>query len=236
MKKQVVVIGAGRFGSSVAVELFQAGNDVLVIDLVEEKVQALRDSVTYAVRADATNVEVLRELGVPNFEVGVVAIGSDIQASILTTVLLKDLGVSYVVARAVNDLHGRTLQRVGADLVVYPEKEMGERVAHVLLNPGVLDYMSVAQDFGISKVRPPETMIGRTLEEANLGGPRDRYRLVVLAIRRGREYILLPSKDEVLEPGDVLVVAGRTEHLASLHEKAREMFREAGTQTATGTR
>lgn len=222
MKKQVVVIGAGRFGISVASELYQAGNDVLVIDKDESKIQQLLGQATYAVKADATNEAALKELGVPNFEVGVVAIGSDIQASVLITVLLKSLGVPFIIARAVSNLHGMTLERIGANKVVYPEQEMGVTVAHVLLNPGVLDYMSVAPKFGISKVRPPDSIVGRTLEQAGLTSTKEKHGLVVLAIRRGREYILIPAKSEDIKSGDVLVVAGATDSLAKLHEQVKE--------------
>ena len=223
MNKQVVVVGLGRFGNSVARELYQTGHEVLAVDTDELKIQDMMGLATYAVKADATNEAVLRELGVQNFDVGVVSIGSDIQASILITVLLKSLGVPFIIARAVNELHGDTLERVGADKVVYPERETGLRVAHILFNPGVLDYMGIVTGFGIIKVRPPERIINSTLESAGLSDARDKYGIAVLAIRRGREHILTPSKDEVIRPGDQLIVAGRDEHLGRLQEIAREV-------------
>lgn len=222
MKKQVVVVGLGRFGSSVARELYQMGHDVLAVDTDELKIQDTLGQVTYAVKADATSEAVLRELGVPNFDVGVVSIGSDIQASILVTVLLKSLGISFLIARAVNPLHGDTLERIGADKVVYPERETGVRVAHILFHPGALDYMDIVTGFGIVKVRPQDQMVNRTLESAGLSGARDKYGIAVLAIRRGREHILTPSRDEIIKPGDQLIVAGRDEHLGRLQEMARE--------------
>jgi len=222
MKKQVVVVGLGRFGTSVASELYQMGHDVLAVDTDELRIQDMLGRVTYAVKADATNEAVLRELGVQDFDVGVVSIGSNIQASILITVLLKSLGVSFLIARAVNALHGDTLERIGADKVVYPEQETGLRVAHILFNPGVLDYMEMVTGFGIVKVRPPDVMVNHTLESAGLSDARDKYGIAVLAIRRGREHILIPSKDEVIRPGDQLIVAGRDEHLGRLQEMARE--------------
>ena len=226
MKRQVVVVGMGRFGSSVARELYQMGHDVLAIDKEESEVQELLGQVTYAVKADATNEAVLRELGVPNFDVAVVAVGTDIQASVLTTVLLKSLGVPRVIARATNALHGLTLERIGADKVVYPEQEMGVRVAHVHFITDVLDYMEVVPNFGISKIRPPDHIFNRSLEEAGLGGPRDKYGIAVLAIKRGREHILTPSKDEVVRPGDILVVAGKAESLGRLYAAGRDWQRE----------
>ena len=217
MKKQVVVIGLGRFGSSVAREMYQMGHDILGIDLDEKNVQDMLGHVTYAVKADATNEAVLRELGVSNFDVAVVAIGSDIQASILVTVILKDLGIPFIVTRSINELHGNAMERIGADKVVYPEQEMGRRLAHIEFDPDVLDYMEVAPNYGITKLRPPEKIVKRTLEEAGLTGPRDKYGVAVLAIRRGRDYFLTPAKDEEIRPGDILMVAGSNEQVGKIH-------------------
>ena len=177
---------------------------------------------TYAVRADATNEAVLRELGVSNFDVAVVAIGSDIQASILVTVLLKDLGIHFIVTRAINELHGNTMERIGADKIVYPEQEMGRRLAHIGFEPGVLDYLEVGPNYGITKLRPPEQMVKRTLEEAGLTSSRDKYGIAILAIRRGREYILPPAKNEEIRPGDILIAAGNNEQLGRIHTSAKE--------------
>lgn len=223
MKKQVVVIGLGRFGSSIAKELYQMGHDVLAMDLDEHSVQDMLGQVTYAVKADATNEAVLKELGVSNFDVAVVAIGTDLQASILVTVLLKDLEIPFVVTRAINELHGNTMERIGADKVVYPEQEIGRRLAHVGFDPGVLDYMEIAPTSGITKLRPPEQLVKRTLEEVGLAGPRDRYGIAVLAIRRGRDYVLVPAKNEEIKPGDILVVAGNSEQVSKIHDLPREL-------------
>ncbi len=236
MKKQVVVIGLGRYGSSVAQELYQMGHDVLAIDLDEQNVQEVLGHVTYAVKADGTNEAVLKELGVSNFDVAVVAIGSDIQASILVTVILKDLGIPFIVARAINELHANVMERVGADKVVYPEQEMGRRFAHIGFDPGVLDYMEVTPSYGITRLRPPEQMIKHTLEEAGLAGPRDKYGIAVLAIRRGRDAYLLPSKDEEVKPGDILILAGTSEQLGKIHSAARELRLEPELTTTESSR
>ena len=232
MKKQVVVVGLGRFGSSISQELYQAGHDVLALDLDEKKVQNALGEVTYAVRGDATSETLLKELGVQNFDVAAVAIGSDIQASILVTVLLKSLGIPFILARASNQLHGDTLERIGADKVVYPELETGRRLAHVEFHPGVIDYMDVASNYGITKMRPPEHLVKHTLEEAGLSGPRDKYGLAVLAIRRGRECVLVPSKDEEIRPGDILIVAGNTEQLGKLHLSPKEHAKQSQVEPA----
>ena len=224
MKKQVCVIGLGRFGRTVAQELFQSGHDVLAIDLDEGEIQDLLGHVTYAVRADASSESVLRELDVADFDVAIVALGSDnVQASILITVLLKDLGVPYVIARAANELHGETLERIGVDRVVYPEMEAARRAAHVGFETGIVDYMSIVPNFGISKVHPPEQMLNRTLEEVGLAGSTDSHGVSVLAVRRVRSYILHPARDEEIKPGDILVVAGTNEQVGRLYSMAKEL-------------
>ena len=224
MKKQVCVIGVGRFGAAVARELYQSGHDVLAIDIDEVKIQDLLGQVTYAVRADASSESVIKELDVADFDVAVVALGGEnVQASIMITVLLKSIGVPFVIARAATELHGSTLERVGADRVVYPEMESARRTAHIGFDPGIIDYMPVVPNFGISKMRPPEPMIGHTLEEVGLAGSPDRHGVSVLAIRRGRTSLLHPAKEEEIRPGDVLIVAGTNEHIGRLSDAAREL-------------
>ena len=224
MKKQVCVIGLGRFGATLAQELYQSGHDVLTIDVDEAKVQDQLGRATYSVRADATNESILKELDVAEYDVCIVCLGSDnIQASILVSVLLKSLGVPFIIARAANELHGSTLERIGVDRVVYPEAESARRTAHVGFDTGVIDYMSIVPDFGISKLRPPEEMLGHTLEEAGLAGSADRHGISVLAIRRGRTSFLHPANDEEIKAGDVLIVAATNEHLGKISEIARHL-------------
>ena len=218
MRKRVCVIGMGRFGIGVASELYQAGHDVLVIDNNEARVQEMLGRATYAVKGDATQENGLRELGVHEYDVAVLTLGDDnVQASILIAMVLKSMGLSYIIARAANQLHGETLERIGVNRVVFPEEESAKRLAHVDFNPDVLDYMEVASNVGISKVRPQHDMVRKTLEAAGLAGNNGHHAsLTVLAIRRGRTHILTPSKDEVIQPGDVLVVLGPSEYVASV--------------------
>ena len=224
MKKQVCVIGLGRFGSTLAQELYQSGHDVLTIDVDEAKVQDQLGRATYSVRADATNESILKGLDVAEYDVCIVCLGSEnIQSSILVSVLLKSLGVPFIIGRAANELHGSTLERVGVDRVVYPEAESARRTAHVGFDTGIIDYMSIVPDFGISKLRPPEEMVGHTLEEAGLAGSADRHGISVLAIRRGRTSFLHPAKDEEIKAGDVLIVAATNEHLGKISEIARHL-------------
>ena len=224
MKKQVCVIGMGRFGSTVAHELYQSGHDVLAIDVDEAKIQEQLGRVTYAVRADATNESVLQELDIPDYDVVIVALGSEnIQASVGMTVLLKSMGIPMLIARAATDLHGETLERIGADRVLFPEAENARRVARLEFTRELLDYMPVLADYGISKIRPPEAMLHHTLEEAELSGAGDRHGISVLAIRRGRTCLLHPARDEVMQPGDVLILAATSEQIGKLPDIARKL-------------
>ncbi len=233
MNKQVCVIGLGRFGSTMAREIYQSGHDVLAIDADEARIQEQLGYVTYAVRADATNESVLRELDIPDYDVAVVALGGDhVQASVGVTVLLKSLGVPMIIARAADDLHGETLGRIGADRVIFPEAENARRVARLEFTPGLMDYMPILTDYGISKIRPPEGLLHKTLEAAGLSGAGDRHGISVLAIRRGRTSFLHPSKDEVLQPGDVLILAATNEQLSKLPEIAKRLAAAADPQPA----
>ncbi len=233
MKKQVCVIGLARFGAAVARELYQSGHDVLAIDLDEAKVQDLSGQVTYAVRADASNEAALKQLDVAGFDVAVVALaGENVQTSIMITVLLKSIGVPYVIARAANELHESTLEKVGADRIVYPELESAWRTAHIGFDPGVMDHMPILPNYGISKIQPPEQMIGHTLEEVGLAGTQDTQGVALLAIRRGRSSFLHPAKDEQIKAGDVLIVAGSNHQILQLNDAAKGLPPPVPTATA----
>ena len=158
--KQFAVIGLGRFGVSVARTLFKGGYEVLAIDSNEERVQKISSEVTHVVQADTTDENALKALGIRNFDVVVVAIGEDVQANVLTTLLLKELGVNYIVAKAKNELHGKMLEKIGADRVVYPERDMGQRVAHNLVSTNVLDYIELSPDLSLVEVTTPKVLGG----------------------------------------------------------------------------
>lgn len=223
MRKQVVVIGLGRFGSAVARSLRQLDHQVLAIDRDSRAVQEVAPYVTEAIQADATDETTLRDLGVANFDIAVVAVGSDIPTSLMTTVLLKRLGVPLVVARMRDDLHGAVLEKVGADKVVSPEKETGARLAHSLTMAQVLDYLEVARDFGISKIAPPDSFLGKTLEEVGLTPRRQQDGVSVLLIRRGNNQVVVtPDRFEKVLRGDILVLAGRDEALDRLRLTAKQ--------------
>ncbi|MTI96184.1 MAG: TrkA family potassium uptake protein [Firmicutes bacterium] len=214
--KQFLVIGLGRFGISLATALVEKGHEVLGVDSREELVQNASSSITQAIQADATDEKSLRTLGVTNFDVAVVAIGQDIQASILCTLILKELGVKYIVAKAQNHLHGKVLSKTGADRVVFPERDMGVRVANNLVSTNLLDYIELSDDFSIMEITAPEFCVGKTLAQLRLP---NRFSINVIAVKHGPSEInITPAADDTIEEGDIMVVVGRNRHLKRLEE------------------
>ncbi len=216
MKQQVAVIGLGRFGSSVARSLYNLGHDVLAIDTSEDRVQSMMGQVSYPVTCNATEDAVLTELGITDYDAAVVAIGSDIVSSIMTSVLLKTMGMKYIVSRARNELHAHALELLGVDKIVHVEEEMGSRLAHNLFNPNVQEYLELTRNFGISRLTAPDRFVNMNLNELGFSRPRDRYGLVVLAIVRGNDITLNPDSGERIRRGDNLVISGRDEQLETL--------------------
>lgn len=212
-KKQFAVIGLGRFGSSVAKFLDEMGYEVLAVDDNPERVQQLAHKVTHAVTADCTDEEAMKELGIRNFDVVVVAIGLDIQASILTTLILKELGVGTIVVKAQNELHGKVLSKIGADKVVYPERDMGIRVAHHLISPNILDHIELSDGYSIVEMQLPGGLVGKNLKQLDI---RQKYNCNVLAVKRSGQMNITPQSDEPLLKDDILVIVGRNEQLAKL--------------------
>lgn len=221
MGREFAVIGLGRFGTSVARTLYDLGHNVLAVDVDEAKVQALANQVTHVVQADGTDELALRALGIRNFETVVVSIGQDLEASILVTLMLKEMGVATVVAKAASDAHGKVLERVGADRVVYPEKDMGARVARFLAESNILDYIELTPHVSVIEFAVANMMHGKTLREIDL---RAKYGVTVLAIRRGDKVRISPPGDEPLRPGDILVAIGENENIEKL-QKVQERER-----------
>jgi trk system potassium uptake protein TrkA len=201
---QVVVIGLGRFGGSVAEELMRLGFEVLGIDGQAEMVQRYAEALTHVAEADATSDEALAQLGVGDFRHAVVGIGSDIEASVLTTAALVDIGVPNIWAKAVTRAHGRILERVGAHHIVFPEHDMGHRVAH-LVGGRIIDWFQLDEDFAMVETVVPSTLVGRTLGES---GVRSKYGVTVVCIKPVGEGFTYATPDTVLEKGAVVVVAG----------------------------
>lgn len=210
MKRQFVIIGCGRFGKGVAQKLVDLGCEVLAIDKNEETIQEVSTYATSAMQADATDENTIKSLGIRNFDVAVVTIGSDIQSSILVTLMCKELGVKYVVAKAQNELHAKVLHKVGADRVVFPEREMGIRIANNLVSDNILDYISLAPDYSIVEVVALDEWIGNTLKEIDI---RAKYGINVMAIKHGDEINIAVSADDQVKEGDVLVVIGHNDDL-----------------------
>ncbi|GIP40847.1 potassium transporter Trk [Paenibacillus sp. J31TS4] len=216
MKKNFAIIGMGRFGSSVAKALRAYGHDVLAIDASEQRIQEMSAVVTHSVQADTTDEEALKALGIRNFDVVVVAIGEDIQASILTTLILKELGVPVIIAKAKNELHGKVLGRIGADRVIYPERDMGLRVAHNLISPNILEYIEISDDYSIAEIKATPKLVGKSLRQLDI---RAKFQCNVMAIKHGdQEHAkermnITPSPDHEILESDVLVIVGRNEDL-----------------------
>lgn len=207
------VIGIGRFGSSVVRTLYEMGHRVQAMDKDEEALRQVTEHCTNMIQIDSTDQEALRAVGITNFDVVVVAIGTGIQESILTTLILKQLGVKKVVSKAINELQGRVLEKVGADLVIYPEREMGERVARVLASAHVMDQLALSPDYLVEEVRVGPKIEGRTLGDLDF---RRKYEISVLLIKRDNQIHVSPLPETELKSEDVLVVFGKKEQLSRL--------------------
>ena len=218
---RVTVIGLGRFGRSVAYTLAELGYEVIAIDLNERQVEEASDYVSLAIQGDGTNEDLLRSLQVDQSDVAIVAQGSQIETSVLTPLLLKRLGVPLVVAKATNSLHGEVLRRVGADRVIYPERDAGNRLAHTLAVPRVDDYISLSPSAGVAKFVAPANFIDRSLAEVQTACG---AQLGIVAVRRGDLLVTTPSLQDRVQAGDELVVIGPDSEI--------EAFVEAGLPNA----
>ncbi|MEI3337212.1 MAG: TrkA family potassium uptake protein [Clostridium sp.] len=212
-KKQYVVIGLGRFGSSIATTLYSLGNDVLVIDKNEDLVEDIADKVTHAVQADATDENTLKSLGIRNFDVAIISIGGDIQSSVMATLIVKELGVKYIIAKGNGELHAKVLYKIGADRVVLPEKDMGVRVAHNMVSSNILDYIELSSDYSIIEIKALKEWEGKNLKDLNL---RKKYGINVIAIKNKGKVNLNPAADDKINKENVIVAIGSAEALTSL--------------------
>ncbi len=205
-EKEFVVIGLGRFGASLASTLYEMGYGVLGIDCSEDKVNRCKESCTHVVQADATDEATLKSLGISNFDVAIVSIGHEMQASILVTLLLKELGVPKVIAKASSEVHGKVLKRIGADRVVFPERDMGARVANHLAADNIVDYLEITPDVSIVEINASPDMVGKTLRQLDV---RAKQGINIVALRRANQEVLVPpGPDEPIKTGDVLVALG----------------------------
>ncbi|MEN3183747.1 MAG: TrkA family potassium uptake protein [Atribacterota bacterium] len=217
--RQFAVFGLGIFGSSIAIALYQQGFTVLGVDIDEDPVKEMAGKITEVVQADTTDERVLEALGVRNFDVAIVSIGNDIQSSVLTTLAVKELGVPFIVARAINEMHGKILEKIGADRVIFPERDMALRVAKTLAFPNAIRTEELFPGYNVVEVKLPPVLHGVSLGKAQL---RNRYGITVLAVKRDNEYRVSPSADEVLLKGDVIYILGNEQQLRKFFKEVVE--------------
>ncbi|GEP85066.1 TrkA_N, TrkA_C family protein [Staphylococcus piscifermentans] len=216
MEKEFVVIGLGRFGGSIVRELNALGMDVMAIDMSEARVNEYSEIATHAVVADTTDEAVMKSLGIRNFDQVIVAIGENIQTSTLTTLILKELGVKKVIAKAQNDYHAKILNKIGADLVVHPERDMGRRIAHNIASASVLDYLELADEYSIVEAKANERIAGQTIVDLDI---RAHYGINIIAIKRDKDVIISPDPNMNIELGDILIMIGHDNDLNRFEKK-----------------
>ena len=213
-EKSYAVIGLGQFGMSVAETLAESDCDVLAIDAREENIQEIADKVTYAVRADVREPEVLRALGVQNVDVAVIAVAENMEASIMATMQAKELGVPYVLAKAMNALHGKILEKIGADRVIYPEQSMGLRVARNLMSGGFLDVFELSTEFSMAEFPVPTEWVGKSLQELQL---RESHDINIIAIKVGDDVEINLDPVKPLDADWHLMAIGKNKVLERLN-------------------
>jgi trk system potassium uptake protein TrkA len=221
MKNQFAVIGLGRFGTAVALSLAEKKCDVIAIDKDESKVKSVADNVTVAIQLDAMDEKALREAGVQNVDVAIVSIGENVEASILVVMTLKELGVKKILAKAVNDLHGKVLSHIGVGDIIYPERDMAQRVAQNLIKPEFLEHIELSPDYSIVELPAPDFILDKTIIATKL---RADYGISIIAIKRydvsndtvKESWNINPAASEVIKKDDVLVVLGANSDIKKL--------------------
>jgi len=216
--KQFIVLGLGRFGSAVATTLVELGYEVLGVDNDEERVDELKDKITQAVQADITEERALKELGVNNFDTAIVGIGSDLETSILVAMMLKEMGLKYIIAKAQNNLHAKVLEKIGVDKIVFPERDMGRRIANNLVTPNIKDYIELEPDYNITEIEALPEFIDKTLSQLDL---QNKYGINVLAIKRGNSFNISPQAKDIIKKNDFLIVIGETKRITELAGKIK---------------
>jgi trk system potassium uptake protein len=214
-RKSYLVIGLGRFGTSLAESLVEEGQEVLGVDADPAIVQRLSSQLTHAVAMEAVTEESLVSLGIGNYDAVIVATGGNFESSILLTLMLKRLSARFIVANAHTMEQAEVLRRIGADKVVQPEQDAGKRMAHQLISPNILDYLPLAAGMSVAEVPAPEFMIGKTLAELDV---RRKHKITILLIEDGGRFIISPDPDDRINPGERLIVVGRDADIARLRE------------------
>ncbi|MCI6738842.1 MAG: TrkA family potassium uptake protein [Intestinibacter sp.] len=208
--KQYIVIGCGRFGSSVATKMCEFGNEVMVIDKSEDAIDDIAEKVTHAAILDVTDERDLKSIGLGNFDVAIVAISSDIRASIMATIMAKELGVPKIVCKAKDELQAKVLYKIGADKVVFPERDMGVRLAYSLASENILDQINLDPEYSIMEIVTPQSWVGKTIIELNL---RAKYDITVLAVKTKSGLKVMPSPKYKMEEENILVIIGNIEKI-----------------------
>ena len=211
--KSFIIVGAGNFGGSIARELSEQGYDVMVVDLNEDRVNTMSKYVTHAVIADASDEDALKTLGVRNFDFGIVSIGNNFGNSVLVTMILKNLGVKYVVSKAISSTHAKVLEKIGADRIVFPERDMGIRVANSLMNSNLLEYIELSPNYSIMEIAVPEAWIGKSITKLNV---RAKYGLNIVAIKNGDDINVTPGPDYIFSEQDIPIVIGMNEDIKKI--------------------
>lgn len=214
--KQFVVFGLGSFGTAVATELVELGHEVLGVDNDAEKVDLLKDTLTKVVKVDITDEKVLKELGVKNFDAAIVSLGTDLESSILITIMLKEIGLKYIVTKANNPLHGRVLEKIGSDRVVYPERDEGIRIARSLIMPNVKSQMELSQKYSLIEIAALPVFCNKTLGKLDLPG---KYGVNLLAIRRGNQFTFSPTEKHTITENENLILVGENKKIDQLITK-----------------
>ncbi|MEG0491910.1 MAG: TrkA family potassium uptake protein [Clostridia bacterium] len=213
--KQFLVLGLGRFGRSLAKSLYSLGQEVLAVDSDEQPINEIAPFVTQALQLNATDEAALSTLGVTNFDAAIVSIGENTRDSILVCVLLQELGVPYLVAKANDELHAKVLRKLGVNRVVFPERDMGARVARSIITPNVLELMDLSDDYQIMEIRLPNQWAGHTIMGVNV---RRKYGVSILAVHRNERFLVAPAADMQFVWGDTLLVMGKKADIELLGE------------------
>jgi len=216
MNEQFVIIGCGRFGSAVAQELTKLGREVMIIDIEPDVIQNMSNVVTYAVQADITDANTVESLGIGNFDTAVVTMGANIQGSMLATLLVKETGVKTVISKAQSKVHSQILYKIGADRVIFPEREMGIRLAKNLVSKNVLEFIELSEDYSVIELLVNQEWIGKTLEELDM---RKKYGVNVIAIKNSDNVNINVLGSYVIQENDILVVIGQNENLNQFEKK-----------------
>lgn len=224
--KQFVIVGLGRFGTSVAKTLIEKGHQVIGVDMVEELVENMSENLTQCVQVDATDEKALASVGIDQVDAAIVAIGDDLEASILVTLILKEMGIKEIIAKATNETHARVLKKLGATRIVFPERDMGIRVANSLSMSEVIEHIELSEDCSIVEMHPPAIFVGKSLKQLDI---RANYNLNVVAIRRKipktdkkgnlelkDDVTIVPSVNEIINKNDILIIIGENENLENL--------------------